>query len=167
MGKISGPLLDQIDLHIEVPAVAYQELRGKETGATAAEMRQRVLTARTLQMARGSINATIPAEKLRQFCAFDASSEKTLEMAVRRLALSARAHDRILKVSRTHSRPRRQRTDPGQTHRRGGAIPFARPGILEVRTALPSRPGGLASRDEPFEPGAVCPTGLCASKLLH
>ena len=101
MGKISGPLLDRIDLHIEVPAVAYQELRGKETGATSAEMRERVLAARAIQMARGSINATVPAGRLRDICPLDAAAEKTLEMAVRRLALSARAHDRILKVSRT------------------------------------------------------------------
>jgi magnesium chelatase family protein len=101
MGKISGPLLDRIDLHIEVPAVAYQELRGKETGATSAEMRERVLAARAIQLARGSINATVPAGRLRDICPLDAAAEKTLEMAVRRLALSARAHDRILKVSRT------------------------------------------------------------------
>jgi magnesium chelatase family protein len=88
-------------LHIEVPAVAYQELRGKETGATSAEMRERVLAARAIQMARGSINATVPAGRLRDICPLDAAAEKTLEMAVRRLALSARAHDRILKVSRT------------------------------------------------------------------
>ena len=96
MGKISGPLLDRIDLHIEVPAVAFQDLRCKETGATPAQMRERVLAARALQMARGSVNATIPAGKLREICPLDAAAEKTLEMAVRRLALSARAHDRIL-----------------------------------------------------------------------
>ena len=101
MGKISGPLLDCIDLHIEVPAVAYKELRGKETGATSAEMRERVLAARAIQLARGSINASMSAGKLREICPLDATAEKTLEMAVRRLALSARAHDRILKVSRT------------------------------------------------------------------
>jgi magnesium chelatase family protein len=101
MGKISGPLLDRIDLHIEVPAVAYQELRGKETGATSAELRERVLAARAIQMVRGSINATAPAGKLREICPLDAAAEKTLEMAVRRLALSACAHDRISKVSRT------------------------------------------------------------------
>jgi magnesium chelatase family protein len=52
-------------------------------------------------MARGSINATLPPRRLREFCLLDAAAEKALEMAVRRLALSARAHDRILKVSRT------------------------------------------------------------------
>jgi magnesium chelatase family protein len=91
MGKISGPLLNRIDLHIEVPAVADKELRGKETGATSAEMRERVLAARAIQLARGSINASMPAGKLRETCRLDATAEKTLEMAVRRLALSAGA----------------------------------------------------------------------------
>jgi magnesium chelatase family protein len=100
-GKISGPLLDRIDVHIEVPAVAHQELRGKETGATSAEMREHVLTARAIQLERGSINATVPPGRLRDICPLDAAAEKILEMAVRRLALSARAHNRILKVSRT------------------------------------------------------------------
>jgi magnesium chelatase family protein len=77
LGKLSGPLLDRIDLHIEVPAVAYQELRGASEGVGSAAMRQRVEQARALQR------------------------ERTREMAVRRLGLSARAHDRILKVART------------------------------------------------------------------
>jgi magnesium chelatase family protein len=64
-------------------------------------MRERVLAARAIQLARGSINASMPAGKLRGICPLDAAAEKTLEMAVRRLAPSARAHDRILKVSRT------------------------------------------------------------------
>ena len=101
MGKISGPLLDRIDLHIEVPAVAYQELRGKDTGATSAEMRERVLAARKVQAARGFVNACMPPGKLREICPLDDAAERTLEMALKRLALSARAHDRILKVSRT------------------------------------------------------------------
>jgi magnesium chelatase family protein len=64
-------------------------------------MRERVLAARAIQLARGSINASMPAGKLRETCPLDAAAEKTLELAVRRLALSARAHDRILEVSRT------------------------------------------------------------------
>ncbi len=104
MGKTSGPLLDRIDLHIEVPAVAYQELRGKETGATSAEMRERVLAARTVQAARGSINATMPPGGLRGFCLLDAAGEKTLEMPVRRLAFSDRSPHGY------HVSPRRLRT---------------------------------------------------------
>ena len=101
LGKISGPLLDRIDLHIEVPAVPFQELRAREGGVTSEEMRQRVLAARGRQQARGFVNADIPAGRLRELCPLDAAGERTLEMAVRRLALSARAHDRILKVART------------------------------------------------------------------
>jgi magnesium chelatase family protein len=101
LGKISGPLLDRIDLHIEVPAVPYQELRGKAEGATSAEMRARVEEARRLQQSRGFYNAQIPVGQLRKLCALDEAGERTLEMAVRRMGLSARAHDRILKVART------------------------------------------------------------------
>ncbi len=81
MSKLSGPLLDRIDLHIEVPAVPYKELRDKVDGAGSAEMRQPPV--------------------LRKLCTLDEAGERTLEMAVRRLGLSARAHDRILKVART------------------------------------------------------------------
>ena len=84
-----------------MPAVAYQEMRGKETGATSAQMRQRVLAARGRQAERGFVNANLPPGRLRELCPLDAAAERTLEMAIRRLALSARAHDRILKVART------------------------------------------------------------------
>ena len=94
-------MLDRIDLHIEVPAVPYRELRGKEEGAGTAEIRVRVERARARQMQRGYYNSQIPVRDLRKLCALDDSGEKTLEMAVRRMGLSARAHDRILKVART------------------------------------------------------------------
>jgi magnesium chelatase family protein len=101
MSKISGPLLDRIDIHVEVPAVPYQELRGRGDGATSAQMRDRVLAARAKQAARGFYNAHIPAGRLREICTLDAAGERTLELAVRKMSLSARAHDRILKVART------------------------------------------------------------------
>jgi magnesium chelatase family protein len=101
LGKISGPLLDRIDLHIEVPAVPYKELRNNGTGVTSAEMRARVLAAREIQRRRGFYNAHIPHRALRELCMLDEAGERTLEMAVRRMSLSARAHDRILKVART------------------------------------------------------------------
>jgi magnesium chelatase family protein len=101
LGKISGPLLDRIDLHIEVPAVPFQELRTRQNGATSGEMRERVLKARDRQLARGFTNAQIPASQLRKLAVLDESGERTLETAVKRLGLSARAHDRILKVART------------------------------------------------------------------
>jgi magnesium chelatase family protein len=101
MSKLSGPLLDRIDLHIEVPAVPYKELRGGGDGACSAEMRERVERTRAIQQQRGFYNAHMPAHLLRRLCALDDAGERTLEMAVRRLGLSARAHDRILKVART------------------------------------------------------------------
>src|ERR1700681_4409604 len=83
LAKISGPLLDRIDLHIEVPAVAYKELRSKEAGMGSAEMRERVIRARQVQMDRGFYNSQIPVTKLRTICSLDESGERTLELAVR------------------------------------------------------------------------------------
>jgi magnesium chelatase family protein len=101
LAKVSGPLLDRIDMHVEVPAVAFKELRGKGDGVTSAQIRERVEVARELQLRRGFYNAQIPHAQLRQLCALDEQGERTLEMAVRRMNLSARAHDRILRVART------------------------------------------------------------------
>jgi magnesium chelatase family protein len=101
LSKISGPLLDRIDLHVEVPAVPYKELRGKDAGAGSGEMRERVEAARAIQQLRGFYNARIPSPQLRKLCALDDAGERTLEMAVRKMGLSARAHDRVLKVART------------------------------------------------------------------
>ena len=101
LAKVSGPLLDRIDLHIEVPAVPYKELRSRKDGITSAEIRARVEAAREIQRNRGFYNAQIPPAQLRTLCALDEGGERTLEMAVRRMNLSARAHDRMLRVSRT------------------------------------------------------------------
>ena len=102
LGKISGPLLDRIDIHVEVPAVPYQELRGDPVLESSGEIRGRVDGARARQQARGGCcNSRMPARAIRKQCALDEAGERTLEMAVRRLGLSARAHDRILKVART------------------------------------------------------------------
>lgn len=101
LAKVSGPLLDRIDLHIEVPAVPYKELRGKGDGHTSAQIRERVEAAREKQRERGCYNSQIATSQLRVLCALDESGERTLEMAVRRMNLSARAHDRVLRVART------------------------------------------------------------------
>jgi magnesium chelatase family protein len=101
LGKISGPLLDRIDIHVEVPAVPYKELRGDSQSESSADMRVRVERARAIQEARGHSNARMPSRLIRKQCALDDSGERTLEMAVRRMGLSARAHDRVLKVART------------------------------------------------------------------
>ncbi len=101
LGKISGPLLDRIDIHVEVPAVPYKELRGPSASESSAEIRTRVERVRALQQARGYYNSRMPVRMIRKQCVLDDSGERTLEMAVRRMGLSARAHDRILKVART------------------------------------------------------------------
>ena len=101
LGKISGPLLDRIDLHIEVPAVPFQELRAGDAGASSSEIAGRVSEARAKQSSRGFYNSDIPVQMLRKLCALDEAGERTLELAVRKMGLSARAHDRLLKVART------------------------------------------------------------------
>src|SRR6266576_1499961 len=107
VAKISGPLLDRIDIHIEVPAVKYKELRGDSVIEDSAAVRQRVIAARDRQLVRFHgekrvyANAQMPPKLIRKHCAISADGEKLLETAVTRLGLSARAHDRILKVSRT------------------------------------------------------------------
>jgi magnesium chelatase family protein len=101
LGKISGPLLDRIDIHVEIPSVPFKELRGNTSAESSADIRTRVERARTLQHARGFYNSRMPAREIRKICALDDAGERTLEMAVRRMGLSARAHDRILKVART------------------------------------------------------------------
>jgi magnesium chelatase family protein len=101
LGRISGPLLDRIDIHVSVPTVPYRELRSRERGECSASMRERVLAARERQTQRGHINAAIPSNTLRKFCELDEAGERSLEMAMRKLGLSARAHDRLLKVART------------------------------------------------------------------
>jgi len=81
--------------------VPYQELRSKDGGASSGEMRARVGETRAIQQTRGFNNSNIPVQKLRKLCALDDAGERTLELAVRKMGLSARAHDRILKVART------------------------------------------------------------------
>ncbi len=79
----------------------YEELRSKADAQTSAQIRERVEKTREIQRARGFYNAQIPPSQLRSLCALDDNGERTLEMAVRRMNLSARAHDRILRVART------------------------------------------------------------------
>jgi magnesium chelatase family protein len=101
VGKISGPLLDRIDIHVEAPPVKYRELHDKTPAESSSEIRKRVETARAIQIQRGFPNARMPSRSIREHCRLDGAGEKTLETAVQRLGLSARAHDRVLKVSRT------------------------------------------------------------------
>jgi magnesium chelatase family protein len=106
MSRISGPLLDRIDLHIEVPAVPYQELAAKQDGTSSAVMREQVLRARAAQVQRFGgdghrLNGRMTSRQLRRYCVLDAASQGLLKTAMDQLGLSARAHDRILRVART------------------------------------------------------------------
>jgi magnesium chelatase family protein len=104
--RISGPLLDRIDIHIEVPAVKYRELTDRTKGEDSVSIRERVNKARDLQLGRyrGAsfyCNAQMGARDLHTHCRVDAAGERLLELAINRLGLSARAYTRILKVART------------------------------------------------------------------
>jgi magnesium chelatase family protein len=106
MGRVSGPLLDRIDLHIEVPAVPFQELSASADGTSSAAMRAQVDRARAAQRERFGpeghrLNARMTTRQLRRFCTLDAEGKGLLQGAMEELGLSARAHDRILRVART------------------------------------------------------------------
>jgi magnesium chelatase family protein len=106
VSKISGPLLDRIDIHIDMPAVKYRELREDAGGESSEEVRERVVNARQRQLQRYQgekiyANSQMSPRLIRKYCAISPDCERLLEDAVNRLGLSARAHDRILKVART------------------------------------------------------------------
>lgn len=107
LSKISGPLLDRIDLHVEVTPVSFNELSVEHRSEKSFHIRQRVIKARLVQAQRYKentgihCNAQMGAKQLRQFCKIDSNSKQLLKNAVDRLGLSARAYDRILKVART------------------------------------------------------------------
>jgi magnesium chelatase family protein len=107
VSKISGPLLDRVDIHIEVPAVKYKELRAPSSSEDSVSIRARVISAREKQRERFAsekktyANAQMAPKLIRKHCAISPEGEKLLENAITRLGLSARAHDRILKVART------------------------------------------------------------------
>ncbi|RYZ85989.1 MAG: ATP-binding protein [Proteobacteria bacterium] len=106
LSRISGPLLDRIDIHIEVPRLSSQELMGKATGETSATVRKRVVAARKIQTERMSgsgitCNAQMKAKGLRDYCDMDTATKDLLKAAIAQFSLSGRGYDRILKVSRT------------------------------------------------------------------
>ena len=107
LGKISGPLLDRIDIHIEVTPVPFEKLSEDRQGEGSVEIRKRVTTARELQTKRFlelenvHYNAQMNTKQIREYCKLDEASKKLLKNAMERLNLSARAYDRILKVART------------------------------------------------------------------
>jgi len=108
VSKVSGPLLDRIDIHIEVPAVQYKELRGGAAAEGSSEIRDRVLAARERQRTRFRkhgekiySNAQMTTRQIRAYCELSPDAERLLERAMQQQGLTARAHDRILKVART------------------------------------------------------------------
>ena len=106
MRRISGPLLDRIDLHIEVPSVDYEAMRRKDTPECSRDIQKRVNAARAVQQARYagtevSCNAYMTPPMIGQYCALDETCEKIMHSAFDRLGLTGRSHDRILRVART------------------------------------------------------------------
>lgn len=107
LSRVSGPLLDRIDLHVEVVPVSFDEMTAKRTVETSAQIRQRVIHAREIQAARFKeqkdiyCNAMMPSNVVKEICMINDSGRALLKTAMEKLGLSARAYDRILKVSRT------------------------------------------------------------------
>lgn len=106
MGRISGPLMDRIDLHVEVTPVSREEMSSERPAESSAEIRQRVIKAREIQAERFAgteihTNTMMSASMLQRFCPLSADARRLLDMAMERLQLSARAYDRIIKVART------------------------------------------------------------------
>jgi len=106
LSKISGPLLDRIDIHIEVPAIDWEELRGRTEGRDSGTMRSQVIEARRRQTERfkgqpAMINGRMNTRQIREHCQLDSVAENLLRQAVEELGLSIRAHDRVLRVART------------------------------------------------------------------
>ena len=107
LGRISGPLLDRIDLHVEVPAVKFQEIASGQAGESSAQIRERVIAARRRQHERFAekpritCNARMGSRELKAYCALDEQTMELLKFAMNDMRLSARAYDRILKVART------------------------------------------------------------------
>src|SRR5277367_4010115 len=104
--QTSGPLLDRIDIHIEVPAVAFKELSAKSGGTSSAAMRERVERARAIQRRRFAgtrtrANGQMTHRQIRAHCQLDAAGMSLLKATMTELGLSARAHDKILRVART------------------------------------------------------------------
>ena len=104
LSKLSGPLLDRIDIHVEVPAVPYRELTGKTAGTSSAQMREHVERARKVQHKRftdQTTNASMNAKQLKAHCELSDSCLLLMKQAMDELGLSARAYDKVRRVART------------------------------------------------------------------
>ncbi|MBI1314794.1 YifB family Mg chelatase-like AAA ATPase [bacterium] len=106
IGRISGPMLDRIDIHVEVPAVPFRELKDSTEGTNSDQMRERVEVAREVQQRRfadqpAMVNGKMSPRQIRRYCRLETDAENLLKTAMEEMGLSARAHDRILRVART------------------------------------------------------------------
>lgn len=106
MAKISGPLIDRLDIHIEVPAVPYKELAANTAGTSSEQMREQVIAARAIQATRfrntrTRYNAQMSSRQIREYCRLDNDGINLLKAAMQELGLSARAHDKVLRLART------------------------------------------------------------------
>ncbi len=147
LGRISGPLLDRIDLHIEVPLVKFRDLAGQQPGETSAQVRERVVAARRRQQTRFAskpkitCNASMGSRELKAHCALDEATLELLKFAMSDMHLSARV--RPHPQSRPdHRRPRRFGSHYERPHLRSHPIPLARPPNVELRhlrSGLPRR----------------------------
>ncbi len=130
ISKISGPLVDRIDIHIEVPAVPFRELSGGAPGTSSAEMRRQVMAARAIQSERfrGSptrYNGDMTHRQIRQFCKLDEEGMNMLRASMAEMGLSALRSRQDPPHRAHHRRPRLQRRDPPQSSQRGDQLPDA------------------------------------------
>ena len=156
MAKISGPLLDRIDIHIEVPAVPYKELSDDRAGTSSAQMREQVVAARDIQTARFAssrtrYNGQMTSRQIRQFCKLTDDCQELLRTSVNDLGLSARAHDKVLRVARTIADLDNSEHIQAAASQRSHQLPDARPADVDVRVGTVRRgPRGRGSRDRSF-----------------
>jgi magnesium chelatase family protein len=107
VNRVSGPLIDRIDIHVEVPPVPWRQLRGDATGLSSEQMRDQVSGARAVQRKRfngnGALtsNASMSSKQVREHCKLDDAGETLLKQAMTEMGLSARAHDKVLRIART------------------------------------------------------------------
>jgi Magnesium chelatase, subunit ChlI C-terminal/Magnesium chelatase, subunit ChlI len=144
LGRISGPLLDRIDLHVEVPQVKFREISGDKTGETSAEIRARVIAARKIQQKRFAhkpkitCNACIGPKELKKFCALDDGTKELLKNAMTELNFSARLRPHFESGADDCGFGRHGKHFE-RAHFRGGPIPFARPAVVDVKYFARSR----------------------------
>lgn len=106
MSKLSGPLLDRIDIHVEVPSVSFDEMHAPPTGETSEQIRERVMAANTVQTNRFEnsnifCNAHMGSKEIKTYCVMEDSTRELMRIGMEKLGLSARAYDRVIKVART------------------------------------------------------------------